>query len=246
MEATERMANELPENYEELPEERKKYQKYLWNTGFQFGDWLMPSILMSGRPIFEVPKETGHVVATLLYIITTSAMKEICHILKEYELEAHYAELNSRIKEAFAVEYINADGTMTKEYQGVYVLALQAGAVPENLREAALSRLVELIGENNNRLDTGFLSVQYLLPVLHENGRADIGEDGSDHHLGILERIRAGRYAVRLLYEPFRVWMCGRIFFPYYPGNQDRTSRIPEDKDSAGYGLRAYIRKGKL
>lgn len=174
MEATERMANELPENYEELPEERKKYQKYLWNTGFQFGDWLMPSILMSGRPIFEVPKETGHVVATLLYIITTSAMKEICHILKEYELEAHYAELNSRIKEAFAVEYINADGTMTKEYQGVYVLALQTGAVPENLREAALSRLVELIGENNNRLDTGFLSVQYLLPVLHENGRADI------------------------------------------------------------------------
>ena len=174
MASVEECVAELPEGAEAMDDERKSYQKYIWNTGFQYGDWLMPSIQMSGRPIFEVVQQTGYVVATLMYILTTEIMADICNVLNEEKLEAHYRETNKLVKEAFCKEYINADGTFKKDYQGVYVLALKTGTVTGTNAENALNRLVKLIEENNNLLDTGFLSVSYLLPVLKESGRKDI------------------------------------------------------------------------
>lgn len=170
MASVEKLAAELPKGYEELDDRRKAVQQYLWNTGFQYGDWLMPSIQMSGRSIFEVVVQTGYVVATLLFMLTTDITAKICGLLGEKELCLHYRELHGKIREAFATEYVKEDGTLTKDYQGVYVLALQTGAIPESLRPYALKRLEELIHENNDLLDTGFLSVAYLLPVLKENG----------------------------------------------------------------------------
>ena len=170
MASTEELVAELPADYEELDDARKAVQKYLWNTGFQYGDWLMPSIQMSGRPIFEVVAQTGYVVATLMFMLTTDITAKICGLLGEKELCRHYQELNGKVRKAFVTEYVNEDGTLTKDYQGVYVLALKADAIPEELRPRAVRRLEELIHENQDLLDTGFLSVAYLLPVLKENG----------------------------------------------------------------------------
>lgn len=174
MDATKRMAAERPEGYDEMSPDRQKWQKYLWNTGFQYGDWLMPSIQMSGRSIFEVVTETGYIIASVYYALTTDIMRQVCMALGETKLEKEYEDLNTKIREAFAKEYINEDGTMKKDYQGVYVTALAAGCVPEEKKKAALDRLETLIQENDNRLDTGFLSVPYLLPVLHKNGRKEL------------------------------------------------------------------------
>ena len=174
MASVEELAAELPEDFEELDDKRKAVQKYLWNTGFQYGDWLMPSIQMSGRPIFEVVAQTGYVVATLMFMLTTDMTAKICGLLGEQELCRHYQELNGKIREAFVTEYVNEDGTLTKDYQGVYVLALKADAIPEELRPRAVRRLEELIHENRDLLDTGFLSVAYLLPVLKENGLREL------------------------------------------------------------------------
>ena len=46
--------------------------------------------------------------------------------------------------------------------------------VPAEMRPRLTHQLVELIAENNFRLDTGFVSVPYLLDVLCDNGREDI------------------------------------------------------------------------
>ena len=54
------------------------------------------------------------------------------------------------------------------------VLALAFDFFPEPLRAAAVERLVELIGAAGDHLDTGFLSVPYLLDVLVDGGRADV------------------------------------------------------------------------
>ena len=54
MKSTENCVAEIADNFDELTPQRQAVQKYLWNTGFQYGDWLMPSIQMSGRSIFEV------------------------------------------------------------------------------------------------------------------------------------------------------------------------------------------------
>lgn len=193
MEATEKMACELPPDAKKMSEDERNRQHYLWNTGFQYGDWLMPSIQMSGRPIFEVVQQTGYVVATLQYAMVTEMMAEICQVLGREELEEHYRRLNEKIRKAWAEEYMEEDGTFKKDYQGVYVLALETGAVPKEHREKALDRLVEKIHENGDLLDTGFLSVPYLLPVLQKNGREDIA-----HMLLFQEQCPSWLYEVKM------------------------------------------------
>jgi len=168
------MASEIPGGLEDASPEVIERQKYLWNTGFQYGDWLMPSIVMSGKPIFEVVKETGHIVASFMFAITSRMMAQICEALDEKEEAAKYWDLNAKIKQAVLDEYINEDGTIKKDFQGVYVLALYADIVPENRKSRTIERLEELIAANNGLLDTGFLSVAYLLPVLATNGKKNL------------------------------------------------------------------------
>lgn len=158
----------LPDGYEKMSPERQSYQTYLWNTDFQYGDWLMPS---AGQ---ESAKYTGNEVATLMVVLTTDLMAKISTVLGHEDKATYYTSLNQNIKEAYVKEYMTPDGQMTSDYQGVYVLALVTDTVPDNLREASLERLKEMIHANGDRLDTGFLSVPYLLPLLHELGEGQL------------------------------------------------------------------------
>lgn len=170
MESVCELSSELPEGMEHAALEVVERQKYLWNTGFQYGDWLMPSIVMAGKPILEVVKETGHIVASFLFAITSKIMMMVCEILEKEELSIKYRSLHEKIKTAVLDEYFHEDGTIKKDFQGAYVLALAADIVPDHRKQGTLNRLKELIEANNGLLDTGFLSVPYLLPVLAENG----------------------------------------------------------------------------
>ena len=52
--------------------------------------------------------------------------------------------------------------------------ALSFGMIPEQMRDAAATRLVELIRAADTHLRTGFLSTGDLLPVLSDSGHADV------------------------------------------------------------------------
>lgn len=169
-----KLAQEIPQGLENAEEATLERQKYLWNTGFQYGDWLMPSIQMSGRPIFEVVVQTGHIVATLMYAITTKIMSQICALLGRDKQSRDFAILNRKIGRAFREEYVDEADNLKKDYQGVYVLALEAGVLNKPQEKKAVDRLVELIHQNNDLLDTGFLSVPYLLPVLARYGHKEL------------------------------------------------------------------------
>lgn len=192
MDFVECVTKENPED-EEYSKERKEWLSYVWNTSFQYGDWLAPSIVRNQLP----PTITGYEAATLMYAYTTDLMAQICTALSENvfasenqaaskedagrgigsekriyfsERAAHYRELNEKIRDAYAKEYMNLDGTMKKEFQGIYVLALAMHAVPEETKEAAVRHLADMIHENGDCLDTGFLSIPFLLETLYENG----------------------------------------------------------------------------
>jgi alpha-L-rhamnosidase len=53
-------------------------------------------------------------------------------------------------------------------------MVLRSGAVEGKLKKKVADRLVSLISENRNCLDTGFSSVGFLLDVLTENGHKDV------------------------------------------------------------------------
>ena len=164
-------ASEMPDD---APETSKEYQKYLWNTGFHYGDWLIPSLSKNGvADPFVGAMMTKEMVAPAMFAYTTRLMSEICQVLGDEERSEHFRALNRNIREAYAHVYVTDSGRLKVDLQGIYVLALQMDLIPEPLRERCLDRLVELIRENGGCLDTGFLSMPFLLDVLYENGRKE-------------------------------------------------------------------------
>ncbi len=169
-----RCENFHPDEYQTWDEKHKERSRYLWNTDFHFGDWLIPSVVL-GNPDGMAMNTTA--TATMKYVAPAYAafsaknMGEIAGILgKEKDQEA-YEKRYERIRQAFMEEYVHQDGTMDADFQGIYVLALKFGLVPDELRERMTEHLCQMIRDNRGCLDTGFLSVPFLLDVLMENGQ---------------------------------------------------------------------------
>ncbi|NTV91168.1 MAG: family 78 glycoside hydrolase catalytic domain, partial [Clostridiales bacterium] len=72
----------IPENLEgEMTPERRERQKYLWNTGFQFGDWLIPSMTAGYGNPFESANATKELITCCFYGYCTELMAEIASVL---------------------------------------------------------------------------------------------------------------------------------------------------------------------
>ena len=170
--------HELIEGAENFPPERLARQKYLWNTGFHYGDWCIPSVSIKAdgnvTGMLRSAFLTMEIVAACYYAYNTNMMCKIACALGLGNDEANYRDLNGKIRSAFALEYFDEEGHLPVHFQGMYVLALQMKLVPEHLMDKVLNQLLDLILINGNCLDTGFLSVQFLLDVLTGCGRKDI------------------------------------------------------------------------
>lgn len=166
-----------PEGYENWPAERMARSRYLWNTDFHFGDWLIPSVVLGnadGGAMAQTAFATMGVVAPAYAAFSSQMMAKIARTLGKTEDAAFYEDQYRHRREAFIAEYVHDDGSIEGDFQGIYVIALKVGLVPENLREKVTARLCEKIEENRGCLDTGFLSVLFLMDALTESGRKDV------------------------------------------------------------------------
>lgn len=168
----------LPERLREAPlsDEQRRRQLTMWNSGWQFGDWLAPSTLSATDDPQDRAKPSlqGEIVAAMFHAHSTAIVADVAAVLGEGQDAASYAERAASIRAAFAAEYVAPDGRLLLERQGLYVLALAFGVLPEELREAAVGRLLVLIDDNDGLLDTGFLSTPHLLDVLWEAGEKEL------------------------------------------------------------------------
>ena len=159
-----------------LDEGRRARQGLLWNGVMNFGDWLTPSLSDSADPatIVHAPLRTAEVVGAMFHGHSLQLTADAARVLG-YEADAErYGVWAERVREAFAFEYLDESGRLADDLQGPYVLALALGFVPQDRREGALGELVRLIHANGDRLDTGFLSVPYLLDVLVDGGEREL------------------------------------------------------------------------
>lgn len=169
----------LAENYEMMTRwmeyvEREAGAACLWNRGFHFGDWLIPSIMRETGDPMQTALRTKEEVATAMYAYATGMMIEISGVLGKTAEAEHYIRLNTKIRKAFSDAYIAADGTMKQPLQGLYILALHLNLAEEKKRRGCISRLVELIRQAGECLDTGFLSIPFLLDTLCECGETEL------------------------------------------------------------------------
>jgi alpha-L-rhamnosidase len=169
-------ANEFNFNVNEHPD-KIAVHKYLWNTGFHYGDWFMPSCLDRETELegaMACAFSTKEIVASAFFAYTTSLMIKISDICGQKRDSDYFSSLYENIKNSFSKEYINEDGRINPHFQGVYTLALKFDLVPERLKQKVINNLVSLIEMNHFRLDTGFLSMPFLLDVLCESNKQDI------------------------------------------------------------------------
>lgn len=154
---------------------------YLWDSGFQFGDWLGTDSLYG-----------SYFGATNLYIVATAFYANSVSILiksgKELGIDvSSYEELYRNILIEFrksflkdglptgnrAVEY-SVEEKSTNFTQASLALILSFSLCEDSDKPRLAAELVNLIKENGMRMTTGFLGTPYLLHALSENGYSDI------------------------------------------------------------------------
>ena len=147
----------------------------LWNTGFQYADWLSYRVDDSKGMIGMKSAITdNYLVAQCFYAYNAQIMIKAATLLGKTDDVLAYQALLERVKKAFQTEYMTASGKLISETQTAYILALQFDMLPENLRGQAVDRLVKNIESYNYHLTTGFLGTPFLNPVLTRFGRNDV------------------------------------------------------------------------
>ncbi|MFH8252912.1 family 78 glycoside hydrolase catalytic domain [Microbacterium sp. B2969] len=162
-----------------LSGEQAARHELLWNGRLHFGDWLAPSTLAGylenpADAVMIAPRLTSELVGPMFQARSLDLLASTADILGEHAIAHRSRDQAAAVRDAFASEYISPDGRISPALQGVYVLALAFDMVPASLVPAATDRLVELVHAADDHLDTGFLSVPYLLDVLWENGHPEL------------------------------------------------------------------------
>ncbi|HEY7273289.1 MAG TPA: family 78 glycoside hydrolase catalytic domain [Actinoplanes sp.] len=164
---TERHPSRVARRPEPAPHER-----YLWDAGFHWGEWLVPGEEVGDFDAF-VGADKGDV-ATAYFARSARLMAAIAGVLGRDGDADRYAELAGRVREAWCAEYVDPDGRLSPDTQANHVRALAFGLVPRDLRPAVAQRLVELIRGADTHLGTGFLATPMLLPALADTGHLDV------------------------------------------------------------------------
>jgi alpha-L-rhamnosidase len=142
----------------------------LWDTGFQFGDWLDPTAPPDQPALAKADKG---VVATACLYRDARMLAGTAELLGRSQDAEHFAALAERTRTAFHDHYVNDDGTIHSDAETAYTLAIAFGLLDEQTAELAGKRLAELVAESGYRIQTGFAGTPYLMDALSATGHLD-------------------------------------------------------------------------
>ena len=143
----------------------------LWQTGFQYGDWLALDKEESADRTGATDK---YLVANAYYAYSTKIVYETAKVLGYVEDAKQYKDLYEDIVEKFNEEYITTTGRMVSETQTGCILALYFDLAEEKYRKRIIESLKTNLANHKNHLATGFVGTPYLCHTLTENGLHDL------------------------------------------------------------------------
>ncbi|HZM75101.1 MAG TPA: family 78 glycoside hydrolase catalytic domain [Candidatus Limnocylindrales bacterium] len=128
-----------------------------------YGDWL------------NVNDDTArNIISTAFFAHAARLVSEMAAATGHPNEAASYGTLANQIAAAFTSRFVSGDGTVAGNTQTGYVLALAFKLLPANLVQPAVNKLAAKVAASGGHLSVGFLGVENLLPVLADNGRADL------------------------------------------------------------------------
>jgi alpha-L-rhamnosidase len=142
----------------------------LWDTSFQFGDWLDPQA-PPDEP-FRAKADNGVVATACLFRSATLVARTADLLGRDADAEELRA-LASRVRGSFTEHYVGPDGTVHSDCATVYALAIVFDLLDRDIEQAAGKRLAELVAENGYRVSTGFAGTPYVTDALTRTGHLD-------------------------------------------------------------------------
>jgi alpha-L-rhamnosidase len=149
------------------------HERFIWDSGFHFGEWLEPGQSLADAISIAVTSDHGALATSYLHR-SASEVARIATVLGRGADAERYGRLAEHVRDAWRREFIGSDGHVTPHTQATLVRALAFDLVPRELRAPTANDLVALIRAAGTHLGTGFLSTPFLLPVLADTGHPDV------------------------------------------------------------------------
>ena len=143
---------------------------HIWrhDRELDLGDWLSVDAV---KPADET---TPRVLCNTAYwAFCADLMREMAEATGRAEAVNRYRRLRAEIGDAFAAEFVAADGTAGNGSQTSQVLALYMNLVSPARRAASAEVLAADIRRRGMKLSTGFLGTPYLIDALADTGRCE-------------------------------------------------------------------------
>ncbi len=153
-------------------------ENYLWDTGYHYGEWLIPSQNKNGldlKNLKNIMATSSCYTAPIFGYYSVSTFAKIASLLGKMDDQRKYAQIADRMKNAIQKGIMNEDGSMPSELMGAYVLSIYFDLVPEKYKESFKKHLMKIYEANGRCMDTGFLGTPYLLDamsLIHEDEAA--------------------------------------------------------------------------
>jgi alpha-L-rhamnosidase len=144
-------------------------EKYLWNTGATYGDWLAFATTDSDYPGATTDKD---LIQTAYFARSTELLRASAEVLGKTEDAEFCAGLLEHIRSAFQKEFVTPNGRLSSNTQTAYSLALAFDLLPESQRQQAADRLAADV-RHFQHLTTGFLGTPVLCKELSDYGHLD-------------------------------------------------------------------------
>ena len=143
--------------------------KYIWSSGFSFGDWLAFATTRSDYPGATTAKDF---LQTAYFARSTELLAKAAAVLGKSADAKEYSELEQKIPAAFVKEFVTPNGRLSSDTQTAYALALEFDLLPEGMRAEAAARLAADV-RTFKHLTTGFLGTPVVCKALSDYGYLD-------------------------------------------------------------------------
>ena len=139
----------------------------LWDTGFQFGDWLDPT----APPDKPFQARTDKAIVASAYFARSAELVGRAAEVLGYADANHYLALAAEVRAAFAREYITPGGRLMSDTETAYALALEFDLLPTpEQRQRAGERLAEVVRDGDYHIRTGFVGTPLICDALCHAG----------------------------------------------------------------------------
>jgi alpha-L-rhamnosidase len=150
--------------------ERLAGPSHLWDTGFQYGDWLDPSAPPDAP---ERGQTDPAIVATAYFAHSAELVARTASELGLEEDALRYSRLHRDVAAAFRGAYVLPDGRLSSDSATAYALAISFELLSDAELESAGLRLSERVRENAFRIGTGFMGTPVICEALCRVGAFD-------------------------------------------------------------------------